>query len=196
MLPWMAGTSPAMTMRGWRLVLAVPDVMAGRGDVPQDPDRQPRRNCLPHHTDGEADGNRHRGRLFGCRRRGIACADGRRSDQDWTSAICRELSQDRADCRRLPAERSRGSASRLRVPIGEPSVRASTGQDGSDLYRPACRSDRRDGRQNRIEKTGSNGRGVERARPPRRHTRCGSRGPDRARDRLSGHDQGFGGRRR
>ncbi len=45
--------------------------------VPQDPDRQSRRDRLPHHPDCASDGDRDGRGLFRCRRRGSACADGR-----------------------------------------------------------------------------------------------------------------------
>ena len=47
-----------------------------------------------------------------------------------------------------------------------------------------------------FEKAGARRRGIERARSPRRRSRCRYRRRDRPRYRLSGHDQGFGRRRR
>ena len=57
-------------------------------------------------------------------------------------------------------------------------------------------ADRGDGRQDRVEEARAEGRGQRRPGPSRRHQGRPRGGADRARDRLSGDDQGLGRRRR
>ena len=68
--------------------------------------------------------------------------------------------------------------------------------DGHRLHRPESARHRGDGRQDRIEEVRQRRQGLDRARLSRRHREPRARGRDRRRDRLSGDDQGLGGRRR
>ncbi len=107
-----------------------------------------------------------------------------------------ELSVDREDRRGLQADRRRGGASRLRLPVGEPRVRRGAEGGGHRLHRPDAARHRGDGRQDRIQEAGQGSRRHYRPGLSRRDQGCRRGGEDRQGDRLSGHDQGLGRRRR
>ena len=67
---------------------------------------------------------------------------------------------------------------------------------GGRLHRPAGGRDPGDGRQDHLEEARGRGRGLDGAGPHGADRRRRARGRDRARDRLSGDDQGLGRRRR
>ena len=92
--------------------------------------------------------------------------------------------------------RRRGRASRLRVPLRECRVRAGAGQGRHRLHRPEYRGRRGDGRQDRIQEAGAEGRRQHDSRPSRGDRRRGRSGEDRAQGRLPGDGQGLGRRRR
>ena len=73
------------------------------------------------------------------------------------------------DHRRLPQDRRRGGASGLRLPVRARGVSEGAERRRHRLHRPECRRDRRDGRQDRIQEGGGEGRRLDRARPSRRH---------------------------
>ena len=67
---------------------------------------------------------------------------------------------------------------------------------GHRLHRAQSGCDRRDGRQDRVQEGRSQGQGLDRAGPSRRHRGRQARREDRRRDRLSRDDQGVRRRRR
>ena len=145
-----------------------------------------------------AHGHRDGRGLFRCRRRGAACA--RWPTRPWhrPAAVGGELSADRRDRRGLQADRRRGGASGLRLPLRERSVRRRR------WTKPASSSSARTPRA--IAAMGDKIASKKLARePPASSTVPGiptrsampsMRCTDRPRDRLSGDDQGFGRRRR
>ena len=108
----------------------------------------------------------------------------------------RELSAGRPHHRRLQADRRRGGAPRLRLPVGERSLRAQGRGRGHRLHRPQALFDRGDGRQDRLEEARQRGQGQHHPRLERRHRDGRARGRDRQGHRLPGDDQGLGRRRR
>ena len=165
-------------------------------NVQENSDRQSRRDRLPDHQNGAADGDRDGGGLFGGRCRGAACTRGRRGGIDRPAAVGRQLSPHRPDCRGLPANRRRSRASRLWVSVGAAGFRDRARRRRDRVHRPRPRGDRGDGRQDRLEAAGARGRRDDRARPSRCDRRSRHRRRDRPRHRLPGHAQGVGGRRR
>ena len=104
---------------------------------------------------------------------------------------------DREDRRRLPADRRRGGASGLRLPVRARGVCAGARRGRHRVHRAEPEGDRRHGRQDR--------RARRRPRKAKVSTVPGhlgviedddAGGRDRRRDRLSGDDQGLGRRRR
>ena len=123
-------------------------VRESRGDVPQDPDRQSRRDRLPHHAHGasgwasrtvavysEADAN-----ALPCRDggRGRCCSAPRRPRESY-------LAIDKVICDAARRDRRRGDPSRLRLPVGERALRRGLRQGRHRLHRPAGRRDPRHG---------------------------------------------------
>ena len=94
------------------------------------------------------------------------------------------------------ADRRRGGASGLRLPLRARGVPARAGSGRHRLHRAEPARHRRDGRQDRDQEGGGGRQGLDRAGPSRRDRRREARGEDRRRDRLSGDDQGLGRRRR
>ena len=93
----------------------------------KDPDRQSRRNRLPHHPHGAQDGRAHRCRLFRRRRKRAACRDGRRGGAYRRGAGRRKLSARRRDhrggaCDRRRGDPSRATASCRKTPISSTQV--------------------------------------------------------------------------
>ena len=148
-------------------------------NVQENLDRQSRRDRLPHHRDGAADGDRDGGGLFRGRRRGAACTPGRRGGIDRPAAIGRQLSAHRPDRRRLPKDRRRGGASRLWVFVGAAGFRDGARRGRHRVHRAQPRGDRRDGRQDRLETAGARSRRHDRARPSRYDRRPRERCRDR-----------------
>ena len=116
--------------------------------------------------------------------------------RDRPGALGPELPRHRTHHRRLPADRRRGRASRLRIPVRERALRAGARGGGHRVHRPERRSDRRHGRQDRLQEAGREGEGQHDSRLHRRDPRRGARRRDRQEDRLSGDDQSERGRRR
>ena len=83
----------------------------------ENPGRQPRRDRLPGHEDGEAHGDRHRRRLFrggpGC----LACRHGGRGGRHRAGGFRRVLSGCRQDHRGLQGDRRGRRPSRLRLSL-------------------------------------------------------------------------------
>ena len=75
-------------------------------------------------------------------------------------------------------------------------LRQGAGQGRDRLHRPAAQGHRGDGRQDRIQEAGAEGRRQRRPRLSRRYRDHRRGGEDRRRHRLSGDDEGLGRRRR
>ena len=166
------------------------------GHVQENPDRQSRGNCLPRHPHRQGDGDQDGRGLFRRRRARAACADGRRERAARAGAGGGELSQGRADHRRVQGDRGRGGASGLWLPVRARELRRGAERGRDRLHRPAGQRHRGDGRQDRIEEARQGGGRVGRPRLPRRDRRHRRGGEDRRRHRLSGDDEGLGRRRR
>ena len=113
------------------------------------PDRQSRRDRLPHHQDGATPRDRDRRGLFGSRPGRAARRDGRPGGADRDARRRRELSRDRQDHRRRHLHGRRGRASGLRLPIRACGVRRSPDAGRDCLHRPQSAGDRCHGRQDR-----------------------------------------------
>ena len=128
--------------------------------------------------------------------RGAACEDGRRGRAYRRLGGARLLSVDRQDRRRLQADRRRGGASRLWLPLREPGLCRGARKERHHLRRPAGQGHRGDGRQDHVEEARGRGGRLDRARPYGADRRRRRGGEDRQAGRLSGDDQGVGRRRR
>ena len=108
----------------------------------------------------------------------------------------RELPAARQDHRRVQADRGRGRASGLWLPVRTRQLRRGAGQGGHRLHRPARGRHRGDGGQDRVQEARQGGRRQHRARQPRgdRQHRRGARMGEP--HRLPGDDEGQRGRRR
>ena len=150
-------------------------------DVQKNPDRQSRRDRVP--------GDPHRARRWGSRRsRSIRTPMRARRMCRWPTRRCisgprrrpnRYLLADKiiAACK---ADRRRGGASGLWLPVRADQLRAGARRRRHRLHRPAAERDRGDGRQDRIEEARQGGGGQRRprlssARSPTPTRRCGSR---------------------
>ena len=175
-------------------------IPSGHGTPPahvqEDSDRQPRRDRLPHHQDGAQARHQDGGRLFGGRPRRPACRDGRRGGADRPGRRRPVLSGDRQDRGRLQADRRRGRASGLRLPVRARGLPRRPAEGRHRLHRSQPQGDRRHGRQDREQEGRRQGQGLDRARLPRRDRRPQAGRQDRRRDRLSRDDQGLRRRRR
>ena len=94
------------------------------------------------------------------------------------------------------ADRRRGRASGLRLPVGARGLPGGAGEGRHRLHRSQSQGHCRHGRQDREQEGGGQSQGLDGARLPRRDRRRQARRQDRRRDRLSRHDQGLGRRRR
>jgi propionyl-CoA carboxylase alpha chain len=94
------------------------------------------------------------------------------------------------------ADRRRGRASGLRLPVRARGLRRGAGGEAGIVFIGPKPRHRGDGRQDRIQEGGQCGQGLDRARLSRRDRGRQARRQDRRRDRLSGDDQGLGRRRR
>ena len=120
--------------------------------VREDSHRQPGRDCLPDHQDGEAHGDQDRGGLFGSRRGRAACRNGGRGDRHRPAAGGTVLSPDRQDRRRLQEDRRRRRPSGLRIPVRARRFRACARRRRHRLHRTQPARHRGDGRQDRIRR--------------------------------------------
>ena len=151
---------------------------------------------MPGHQDRPQDGDPDRRRVLRGRQERAARRARRRGCLHRPPALEGIVPGDGQDHRRLQADRGRGRPSGLRLPLRERGVLPAARGRGHRLHRPQALFDRRDGRQDRLQearprRAGEHDPGLQRAH---RLARAG-RG-DRPRDRLSGDDQGLGGRRR
>ena len=133
---------------------------------------------------------------FDRRRRRHACAPRRRKRLHRPAAVARQLSQHPPDRRGLRDHRRRRRASGLRLPVGERQVRRHPGRAQHHLHRPVGRPHPHHGRQDRGQAHRQAPRHSGRARLRRRGHRRTRSQAHRRRDRLSGHHQGVGRRRR
>ena len=135
----------------------------GAGDtathVQEDPDRQPRRDRLPRHQDGAANGHRHGRGLFRGRSRRAPRRARRRVRLHRPGAEPRVVPVDGPNHRRLQGDRRRSGPPRLRLPVRERGLRAARRGRGHRLHRAQARVDRGDGRQDRLQEAGGGGRG-------------------------------------
>ena len=109
---------------------------ASGAHVQENPDRQSRRDRLPHHQDrAQARHQDGRGLLRGRSRR-PARGDGRRGGRHRPAAGRAVLSGDRQDRRGLPRHRRRGRAPGLRLPVRARGLPRGAGEGRHRLHRP------------------------------------------------------------
>ena len=146
----------------------------GRGPrVQENPDRQSRRDRLPHHQDRPADGHRHGRGLFRSRPQCAACRRWR--TRRWRSApppsAQSYLSIDRIVAG-LPRDGRRRRASRLWISLRARSVRRGAGTDGVAFIGPNAKAIAAMGDKIESKKLAPSGRRFDRAglrrRDPRR----------------------------
>ena len=164
--------------------------------VHQDPDRQPRRDRLPRHQDGAADGHRDRRRLLRRRRERAPRPPRRRGGAHRPGAGARVVPGRREDHRRREGDRRAGDPSRLRLPLGERRLRRRVRGRRHRLHRPAGVGDPGDGLEVGGQDADGEGRRAAHARLPRRRPGSGAARARGRQDRLSGADQGERRRRR
>ena len=111
-------------------------------------------------------------------REAAACQARRRGRAYRRLGRARLLPLDRQDRCRLQADRRRGGASRLRLPLREPALCRRARKRRHHLRRPAGQSHRGDGRQDHLQEARRGGRCLHRPRP---------HGPDRRRRRSRHH---------
>ena len=176
---------------------AAPPPSAAPDDVQEDPDRQPRRDRPADPARVPRDGRQVGGRLFRSRPRRQVREAGRRGGLHRPGAVGAELSQHAGDHRHRRGDRRRGDPSRLRLPLRERRLRRARRAQRLHLHRPDARGDPDHGRQG-LGQAGDDQ--VGRAVRPRLRRRAARRseGVDQggAGDRLPGHHQGGGRRRR
>jgi hypothetical protein len=104
--------------------------------VQENPDCKPRRDRLPRHQDRPQDGHRHRRRVLRGRQGRAARRPGRRSRLHRPGGLERVLPGRRQDHRRLQADRRRGGAPGLRLPVRERRVLAPLEEEGIKFIGP------------------------------------------------------------
>ena len=128
--------------------------------------------------------------------RGAARRRLRRSVPHRPGTAARKLPERRGDHRRREARGRAGDPSGLRLPVRERDVRRRLRARRRGLHRPAARGDRGDGIEIRGEGDHGARRRADRAGLPRRRPGSGAARARSGAHRLSGADQGDGGRRR
>ena len=118
---------------------------SGCDNVSHSPDRQSRRDRLPHRPHRATHGHRDGRRLFSSRCRCAACEGRRSSRPDRTGGRARQLPQHRPHHRSGAARRCGCHSSRLWLSVGEPGVRRSLREGGHRLRRSAAVGDARHG---------------------------------------------------
>ncbi len=164
--------------------------------VPEDPDRQPRRDRRADHPHRPADGHQDGPGAFRRRRRLPGGGDGRRGGQRRPAARGPVLPRDGQDHRGGPADRRPGDPSGLWLSFRTGGVRQGPGRGGDRLHRAQPRGHRRHGRQDRLQAPGRRGGGLHRAGASGRDPGRRPRHPHRRGHRLSGHAEGLRRRRR
>ena len=137
-------------------------------NVQEDPHRQPRRDCVPHHAHRQSHGCRLRRRLQRGRPQRHACADGSGGALRGQRCLDRQLPARGSRARRGAEERSAGHPPGLRLPVRECCLRRCRAGGGAELHRTSGAGDARHGCQGRVEAADGGGGGTPSSGLPRR----------------------------